>query len=431
MAMNTPEVPHRRRSLGSHQLQPETLMMGYGHDPALAKGALKCPLYQTSSFAFRTAEEAKAFFELAYGLREKEADEEPGLVYSRVNNPDLQLLEERLALWENAEGALVFSSGMAAITGTLLTFLRPGETLLWGDPVYGGTEFFIENVLPSLGITTVGFTDHRDGRLQQQALDAAGGGARIAAIYVETPTSPSNRLIDIATCADTARKLGEATGRKPLVIVDNTFLGPLWQQPLALGADFSLYSLSKCITGHGDLVAGACLGGREHLAQLRSMRTVLGSIADPHTAWLALRSLETLKLRMTAAMKNAQLIADFLGDHPRVTRVHHLAFVKRGDPQYEVFRRQCKAAGSAFAFEIQGGEPEAFQLLNRLQIVKLAIGFGGTESVIEHPATMSLADLTPERQHELGVTPAMLRLSVGIEHPDDLVADLRQALEDV
>jgi methionine-gamma-lyase len=428
--MDTSAAPHRRRSLGSHQLQPETLMMGYGHDPAVARGALKCPLYQTSSFGFRTAEDAKAFFELAYGLREKGPDEEPGLVYSRINNPDVQLLEERLALWENAGGALVFSSGMAAITTTLLTFLRPGDTLLWSDPVYGGTEFFIENVLPGLGIATVGFTDHRAGRLQQQALDAVQGGARVAAIYAETPTSPTNRLVDIATCVDTARKLGETTGRRPLVVVDNTFLGPLWQQPLGLGADLSLYSLTKCISGHGDLVAGACLGASEHLVQVRSMRTVLGSIADPHTAWLGLRSLETLKLRMTAAMKNAQLIADFLGDHPRVTRVHHLAFIKRGDPQYEVFRHECKAAGSAFAFEIQGGEAEAFQFLNRLQLVKLAIGFGGTESVIEHPATMSLADLTPERQHELGVTPGMLRLSVGIEHPDDLVADLRQALEE-
>jgi methionine-gamma-lyase len=428
--MNTPEVPHRRRSLGSHQLQPETLMMGYGHDPVLARGALKCPLYQTSSFAFGSAEEAKAFFELAYGLREKGSDAAPEFVYSRINNPDLQLLEERLALWENAESALVFSSGMAAVTTALLTFLRPGDTLLWSDPAYGGTEYLIENVLPGLGVATVGFTDHRGGRLEQQALDAAQGGARIAAIYVETPSSPTNRLVDIATCAATARKLGEATGRKPLVIVDNTFLGPLWQQPLDHGADLSLYSLSKCISGHSDLVAGACVGAREHLVQLRLMRTVLGGVADPHTAWLGLRSLETLKLRMTAAMKNAQLIADFLGDHPRVTRVHHLAFIRRGDPQYEVFRRQCKAAGSAFAFEIQGGEVEAFQLLNRLQIIKLAIGFGGTESVIEHPATMSLADLTPERHRELGVSPGMLRLSVGIEHPDDLVADLKQALEE-
>ena len=429
--MSTSVPSHRRRLLGSHQLQPETLMMGYGHDPALARAALKCPLYQTASFVFRTAEEAKAFFELAYGLRERAPDEEPRLVYSRIDNPNLQVLEERLALWENAESALAFSSGMAAITTALLTFLRPGDTLLWSDPAYGGTEFFIENVLPGLGIAATGFTDHRGGQLQQQALEATQSGARIAAIYLETPASPTNRLVDIATCVAAARTLGETTGRKPLVIVDNTFLGPLWQQPLDLGADLAVYSLTKCIGGHGDLVAGACLGAREHLVQLRSMRTVLGGVADPHTAWLGLRSLETLKLRMTAAMKNAQQVADFLGDHPRVTRVHHLAFLRRGDPQYEVYRRQCKAAGSAFAFEIQGGEVEAFQFLNRLQLVKLAIGYGGTESVIEHPATMSLADLTPERQHELGVTPGMLRLSAGIEHPDDLVADLRQALEEV
>ncbi len=428
--MDKPASPHRRRAVGEHQLRPESLMMGYGHDPLSAAGTLKCPLYQTSMFAFKTADEAKAFFEGAYGLREKELDEAAGFVHSRVNNPDLQVLEDRLALWEETEAAVTFSSGMAAITTALLTFLHAGDTLLWSDPVYGGTEFFIENVLPGLGITPLAFTDHRGGRLQQQALDATQAGARIAAIYVETPASPTNRLVDIGACVSTAQKLAEATGTRPVVIVDNTFLGPLWQQPLSHGADLSVYSLTKCIGGHDDLVAGACLGAGGPAAQVRSMRTVLGGVADPHTAWLALRSLETLRLRMTAAMKSAQQIADFLNDHPRVTRVHHLGFVKRGDPQHEVFRKQCKAAGSTFSFEIQGGEAEAFQLLNRLRLIRLTIGSGGTASVIEHPATMTHADLTEERQHELGITPGMLRLSVGIEHPDDLVADLTQALEE-
>ncbi len=428
--MDKPASPHRRRTVGDHQLRPESLMMGYGHDPLPAAGALTCPLYQTSTFGFRTADEAKAFFEGAYGLREKGPDEAPGYVHSRINNPDLQVLEERLAVWEEGDAAVAFASGMAAITTTLLAFLHAGDTLLWSDPVYGGTEFFIENVLPGLGITPVGFTDHRGGRLQQQALDAAQGGARIGAIYVETPASPTNRLVDIAECVAAARKLADATGAKPVVIVDNTFLGPLWQQPLAHGADLSVYSLTKCIGGHDDLVAGACLSAGGPIAQVRSMRTVLGGVADPHTAWLALRSLETLRLRMTAAMKSAQQIADFLNDHPRVTRVHHLGFIKRGDPQHEVFRRQCKAAGSTFSFEIQGGEAEAFQLLNRLRLIRLAIGSGGTASVIEHPATMTHADLTEERQRELGITPGMLRLSIGVEHPDDLAADLTQALEE-
>jgi len=428
--MDTPANPSRRRTLGTHQLRPESLMMGYGYDPQLSEGALKCPVFQTSSFVFKTAEEGKAFFELAYGLREKGPGEEPGLVYSRINNPDLQILEERLALWEHAEASLVFSSGMAAVSTTLLTFLRPGDTLLWSDPAYGGTEFFIENVLPGLGITPIGFTEHLDGRLQQQALEAVQAGARIAVIYVETPASPTNRLVDIATCVAVAAQIGELTGRRPLVVVDNTFLGPVWQQPLDHGADLAVCSLTKCIGGHSDLVAGACLGNSEHVAQVRSMRTVLGGVADPHTAWLVLRSLETLKLRMTAAMKNAQQIADFLNDHPRITHVHHLGFIRRTDPRYEIFRRQCRAAGSTFSFEIHGGEAEAFQFLNRLQLIKLAISFGGTESVIEHPATMTHADLSAERQRELGITPGMLRLSVGIEHPEDLVADLAQALEE-
>ena len=429
--MDKPTSTFRQRTLGSHQFRPESLMMGYGYDPRLSEGALKCPLFQTSTFIFRTAEEGKAFFEVVYGLREKGPGEEPGLVYSRINNPDLQILEDRLTLWEGAEAALAFSSGMAAVSTTLLTFLRPGDTLLWSEPAYGGTEYLIENILPGFGLMTRGFTEGGGERSLAQAIATAHAGSQVGVIYVETPANPTNRLVDIAACAAAARRIGEATGRRPLVIVDNTFLGPLWQRPLDHGADVVIYSLTKCIGGHSDLIAGAALGAESHIAAVRTMRTVLGSVADPHTAWLILRSLETLKLRMTAAMKNAQQIADFLNDHPRVTRVYHLGFLKHGDPQYDVYRRQCKAPGSTMSFEIHGGEAEAFRLLNRLQLIKLAVSLGGTESLIQHPGTMTHADIAPERQLELGITPGMMRLSVGIEHPEDLIADLSQALDGV
>jgi methionine-gamma-lyase len=285
--MDKPASPYRRRTLGNHRLQPESLMMGYGHDPAVAKGALKSPLYQTSSFAFRTAEEAKAFFEVAYGLRDRRPDEETGLVYSRIDNPDLQLLEGRLALWENAEAALLFSSGMAAITATLLTFIHPGDTLLWSDPVYGGTEFFIENVLPGLGVSTTGFTDP----------EAAGSSSRHSrpprpvpgrGDLRRDPGEPTNRLVDIAACVSTARKLGETTGRKPLVIVDNSFLGPLWRQPLDLGADLALYSLTKGIGGHADLVPRLPGCSRAHSAAAID-EDGSRNVTDP-TAWLALEA---------------------------------------------------------------------------------------------------------------------------------------------
>ncbi len=429
--MDRPAGKVRPQTLHSHPLHPESLMMGYGYDPRLSEGALKCPLFQTSAFVFRTAQEGRSFFEVVYGLREKAPDEETGLIYSRINNPDLQILEDRLTLWEGAEAALAFSSGMAAVSTTLLTFLRPGDTLLWSDPVYGATDYLIQNVLPGMGICTRSFSESSGARSLDDAVQGADSGSPIGAIYVETPAGPTNQLVDIARCAAAARRIGQATGRTPLVVVDNTLLGPLWQRPLDHGADLVLYSLTNCVGGHDDLVAGAAVGAEPQLAAVRNLRTVFGSVADPHTAWLVLRSLETLKLRMTAAMKNAQQLADFLNDHPRVTRVHHLGFLRYGDPQYDVYRRQCKAPGSTFSFEIQGGEPEAYRLLDRLQLIKLGISLGGTESLIQHPATMTHADLTPERRAELGLSPGLLRLSVGIEHPEDLIADLSQALDGV
>jgi methionine-gamma-lyase len=250
-------------------------------------------------------------------------------------------------------------------------------------------------------------------------------------IYLETPANPTNGLVDIARCAEIARSLTDAKGRRPLVAVDNTFLGPLWQRPLLHGADFVVYSLTKYVGGHSDLIAGACLGKEDVIAPVRGMRTILGTISDPHTCWLLMRSLETMKLRMTSAMKNARYVAEFLADHPKVKTVQYLGFLAQGDPEYDLYQRQCQSPGSTFSFEIHGGEAEAFRLLNKLQVVKLAVSLGGTESLMEHPATMTHSDIPPERQAEMGITPAMVRISVGLEHPTDIIADLAQALEAV
>jgi methionine-gamma-lyase len=215
------------------------------------------------------------------------------------------------------------------------------------------------------------------------------------------------------------------------VAVDNTFLGPLWQQPLACGADLVIYSLTKYVGGHSDLVAGGCLGSETLVNQVKGMRSVLGTMLDPHTAWLLMRSLETLKLRMTSAMKNARYVAEYLNEHPKVARVHYLGFLAEGSPQREIYQKQCKAAGSTFSFEIHGGQAEAFRLLNHLQLVRLAVSLGGTESLMQHPATMTHSDVPEARQRMIGVTPSMIRLSVGIEHPEDVIADLEQALNAV
>lgn len=421
--------PAGKLEIGGRRLHPESLMMTYGYDPRLSEGALKSPIFQTSTFVFESAEAGKAFFELAYGLREKGPAEEPGLIYSRINNPDLEILEDRLSLWDGAESSLTFSSGMAAISTTLLTFLRPGDVIVHSEPIYGGTEFLVHNILPQFGVKRVGFLANEEGALER-ALDEARGQGRIGVIYVETPANPTNALVDIRRCADAAKAL-EADGRRPIVAVDNTFLGPLWQQPLRHGADLVLYSLTKYIAGHSDLIAGACLGPESLMSAVRGMRTILGTMADPWTGWLLMRSLETLKLRMTSQMKNARYVAEFLADHPKVASVQYLGFLGADDPQRAIYDRQCEAPGSTFSFEVEGGEAEAFRMLNALQLVKLAVSLGGTESLAEHPATMTHSDVPRESQARMGITPAMIRISVGIEHPDDIIADLAQALEAV
>ncbi|HUG41766.1 MAG TPA: cystathionine gamma-synthase family protein [Longimicrobiales bacterium] len=419
---------HRR--IGDRELRPETLMMGYGYDPRLSEGAVKCPIFQTSTFVFPTAEEGKAFFELAYGLRDRRPTEEPGLIYSRINNPDLEILEDRLALWDGAEAALVFSSGMAAIATTLFTFLRPGDAIVHSEPVYGGTEFLLCNILPQFGIRRFGFLAGQPGALERAVAGAREGG-RLAMVLLETPANPTNALVDIRACADLLAGVTGDGGRRPVLAVDNTFLGPLWQQPLRHGADLVLYSLTKYVGGHSDLIAGGVLGDAARVAAVGGMRTILGTMADPWTGWLLMRSLETLKLRMTSQMKNARYVAAFLRQHPKVRRVLYLDFLEDGDPQQDVFRRQCHAAGSTFSFELDGGEPEAFRMLNALRIARLAVSLGGTETLMEHPGTMTHADVPPDHREEIGITPGLLRISVGIEHPDDLIADLEQALETV
>lgn len=424
MAADKPE-----RMLDGRPLHPESLMMSYGYDPALSEGAIKCPIFQTSTFVFKTAEEGKAFFELAYGLRRPDPNEQIGLIYSRLNNPDLEILEDRLTLWDGAEAAAVFASGMAAISTSMLALLRPGDVVLHSEPVYGGTDYLLKQILPTYGIRVVGFLAGTPLEQVEERLRRDGLTERLALIYLETPGNPTNALVDIAACAALAGRVGRE--RRPVVAVDNTFLGPLWQHPLEHGADLVLYSATKYIGGHSDVIAGVALGSTALIAQIKLFRTILGTMAGPHTGWLLMRSLETLKLRMTAQMKTARHVADFLADHPKVARVHYLGHLSESDPQYALYRRQCLAPGGMIAFEVVGGEAEAFRLLNGLRLIHLAVSLGGTESLAEHPASMTHSDVDPEERMEMGITPAMVRLSVGVEHPDDLIADLEQALRAV
>ncbi len=409
---------------------PESLMMSYGYLPEWSEGSLKSPIFQTSTFVFRTAEEGKAFFEVAYGLREPAPDEKVGLIYSRLNNPDLEILEDRLCVWDDAEAALAFKSGMAAISTSLWTFLRPGDALAFSRPIYGGTDHLIRTVIPEFGIDVVGFPAGTDEEGLERLLAERGVADRLKMIFVETPANPTNRLVDIEMCARVAARHSTAE-RRVLVAVDNTFLGPVYQHPLAHGADLVIYSATKFIGGHSDLIAGACLGPEDVVAPIRAMRTFLGTMTGPWTGWLLMRSLETLKLRMDRQVENAGRLARFLVGHAKVSNVHYLGLLRPGDPEFDVYKRQCLRPGSMISFEVPDGEAGAFRFLNALKMVKLAVSLGGTESLAEHPATMTHADVPPEELARLGAGPSLVRISVGIEHGDDLVADIGQALDAV
>ncbi len=408
-------------------LSPESLMMSYGFKPSLSEGAIKPPIFQTSTFVFESAEEGKAFFENAYGLREKEEDEELGLIYSRLNNPDLEILENRLTLWDQAEDAAVFESGMSAITTVLLQFLAPGDLLLHSNPIYGGTDHFVKQVLPKFGIKVLGFDPNQTQEDIEEMIIESGHSGRLKMVYVETPANPTNHLVDLEMCRSIADKFQKE--EKTLVAVDNTYMGPLWQHPLKFGADLVLYSATKYIGGHSDVIAGACLGSKELIGEVKGMRTFLGNMAGPWTGWLLLRSLETLKVRMEKQAENAAYVYEAIKGHPKVKTIHYLGALKHGTPQHRIFEKQYSSAGAMISIILEGGEKESFQFLNNLKLIKLAVSLGSTESLAQHPASMTHAGVDLEEKKKYGITDNLVRLSVGVENAKDLVWDIEQALD--
>lgn len=411
-------------------LKPESLMMSYGFKPSLSEGAIKPPIFQTSTFVFESAEEGKAYFEQAYGLREKNDGEELGLIYSRLNNPDLEILENRLTLWDQAEDAAVFESGMSAITTVLLHFLSPGDLLVHSNPIYGGTDHFVKQVLPKFGIHVLGFDPNQSQEEIEEMMTESGHADRLKMMYVETPANPTNHLVDLDMCRVIADKFSTEE-EKALVAVDNTYMGPLWQHPLKHGADLVLYSATKYIGGHSDVIAGACLGSKELIAEVKGMRTFLGNMAGPWTGWLLLRSLETLKVRMERQAENAAHVFDAIITHPKVKSIHYLGALKPGTTQHNIFQKQYSSAGAMLSIILKGGEKEAFQFLNSLKLIKLAVSLGSTESLAQHPASMTHAGVDCEEKMKYGITDNLVRLSIGVENAKDLVWDIEQALEKV
>jgi methionine-gamma-lyase len=364
-------------------LKPATLMMGHGYDPTLSEGSLKPPIFLTSTFAFPSAADGKRHFEGITGKRPGGAD---GLVYSRFNAPNQEILEDRLSIWDGAEDALSFSSGMTAICVLMLAYASQGDVIVHSGPLYAASEGFVAKVLAKFGVTYVDFPasatrEEIDAVLEKAKNQASDQGGKVCMIYLESPGNPTNALVDIEAVKD-ARDA--ALDWSCPIAIDNTFLGPLWQRPL------------------------------DH----------------PNTAWMLLRSLETVELRMQRAGENAAKVCDYLSKHDKVEGLGYLGMIE-GARQQDIYDRHCLGAGSTFSLLLKGGEAECFRFLDALKIAKLAVSLGGTETLASHPASMTHLSVAEGRRTELGISDNLVRISIGIEDADDLIADFEQALEQV
>ena len=429
----TDNLPTRRRpkadilAIGNHRLHPETLMMGHGFDPALSEGSLKPPIFLTSTFVFENAAAGKRFFEGVTGKRPGGAE---GLVYSRFNGPNQEILEDRLSIWEDAEDALVFSSGMSAIATVMLALVKPGDVIVHSGPMYAATETLIARILGRFGVKWLDFPAGATRDEIDAVMEEAKTIGHVALVYLESPANPTNALVDVEA-VKAARDAAYAPDDLPPIVIDNTFLGPLWAKPLKQGADLVLYSLTKYAGGHSDLVAGGAVGAKAIIDPVRMMRNTIGTITDPHSAWMLLRSLETLELRMSRAGENAAKVCAWLREQPQVETVGYLGFLEPGSRQRDIYDRHCTGAGSTFSLYLKGGERESFAFLDALKIAKLAVSLGGTETLASHPAAMTHLSVPQERKDALGIGDNLVRISIGVENADDLIADFEQALKAV
>ncbi len=418
----------RRTRIGDRTLHPDTQMMSYGYDPSMSEGAVKPPVFLTSTFAFQSAEEGADFFDVVAGRKPAPQDGGAGgLVYSRFNHPNTEIVEDRLALLDGAESALLTASGMAAIGALFLTLTRPGDAIVHYTPLYGGTETLLTKVMPAWGVQSVPFTDGLSETALLHALDTAARLGPVKMLYLETPANPTNAVIDLAMTRQVIDQWSRTDSQRPIIVCDNTMLGPVFQKPIGLGTDICVYSLTKYIGGHSDLIAGGITGSRELLKPIRLTRSAFGFQLDPHSSWMLSRSLETLSLRMERAARSGSQVAAWLARNTivpcRVLHPEHAADSKAA----EVFSAQCSGPGSTFSFVVDDDRSLAFRILNELSLFKLAVSLGGTESLACHPASTTHSGVPPETRRAAGVTDGLIRISIGLEHPDDLIEDLRQA----
>ena len=394
-------------------------MMSFGYTPEWSEGSVKPPIFQTSTFVFKTAEEGKRFFEVAYGKSELNAKEEIGLIYSRINNPNMQILEERLAVLEGSESAAAFESGMSAISTTMLSYLKPGDILIYGNPVYGGTHHFITHFLKDIGVKILPFSSETKTQEIITKLDTSEYSGNVKMIYFESPANPTNSLFDLDELKKLKDEISVKSSNEIMLVMDNTYLGPLWQKPLDFGVDIVCYSATKFLNGHSDVIAGCAMGSEQVIQPIKTLRTFLGSMIAPYTAWLLTRSLETLHLRMAKQGENAEKVVNYLISHKSVKTVSFPGIETMGEKQNEIFKRQCLGSGAMISFEVFGGEKEAFKLLNNLKLIA------------QHPYSMTHADVPDDIKLKIGINQGLIRLSVGIENVEDIISDLNNAFKEI
>lgn len=387
----------------------ETKVIHAGYHPSDHAGSLTPPLFQTSTFSFPSAEEGESRF----------AGESEGHIYSRLGNPTITVLEERMAALENGGAALAFTSGMAAVSAVLFHLTKSNDHILCSDGIYGCTFGLLQLLKQKYGI------DHDLINMDDEETLRSAIRDETAVIYVETPINPTMKLVDLEMVAKVAKE------HDIRVVVDNTFCSPYLQQPLALGCDYVVHSATKYIGGHGDVIAGMVVGAdKAEMAEMAaSVRKDIGGVISPFDAWLLLRGLKTLAVRLDRHCDNAEKIAEKLKSHPKVGKMFY-----PGDeefPQYALAKKQMRRPGGMISFEVKGAKKDAQEILNRVQLIKLAVSLGDTETLIQHPATMTHSVIPKEEREKMGISDTLIRLSVGLEAWEDIWADLKQALDGI
>lgn len=408
----------------TNTLRPPTEVLTRGFDPTLSVGSARPAVFRSSTYVFSSPEAAERTFDLMAGRVKAKPGEYVDLIYARFNHPNAEITEDQIVpLEKGAHAALVFNSGMAAIMTALMAHTKPGDAIVYTVPIYGGTQHLIQDFLEPWGVRGVPVVAGKTAEIEQAIRKTPG----VRVVLIETPANPTLVMTDIAHAA----KVAQSLANPPLVMVDNTLLGPSFQHPLAIGADVALYSATKYLGGMSDLIAGVALTkDPEVIRPIRSKRSLFGNILQPDECWILDTRLPTVNLRMTRAGKNAQRIAEALVKHPRVEKVIYPSLFDNPE-QIRIRDAQCDYPGAMFSLEIKGGKAAAFNLLRHVKIARTAVSLGGVETLACHPKSTTHSGFTPEEFAIAGVTDGLIRISIGIEDWRDLLADFEQALDAV